>query len=278
METGDPLVSASWLMENLNAPDIRVLDATWIPPFLNTGRTGQQAYDEGHIPGAVFFDIDHICDQDTDLPHMMPDSVLFASRVRKLGIGDGHRVIIYDSNNFFASARAWWMLRVMGHSEVKVLDGGLAAWSAEGGELQDLPPVPVERHFTPRVRADLVKTSDQILGARDATVLDARPEGRFQGIAPEPRADLRSGHIPGSVNVPSDKLIAPDGKMKLAKELASLLPHESSSVICTCGSGVSAAVNALALARLGNYDAAIYDGSWSEWGAKDELPIATAAE
>lgn len=277
METGDPLVSASWLLENISAPDVRVLDATWIPSFVNADRTGRSSYEAGHIPGAAFFDIDEIADKETELPHMMPDSVLFASRARKLGIGDGNRIVVYDSNNFFASARAWWMLRVMGHADVKVLDGGFAAWTDIGGAVEDLPPVRVERHFTPRVRADLIKTAEQVLDANGIPVLDARPADRFYGRAPEPRADLRSGHIPGSTSVPSDSLIGSDGKMKPAEALKDLLPSGEEPVICTCGSGVSAAVIALALARIGNYDASVYDGSWSEWGANADLPIATDA-
>lgn len=277
METGDPLVSASWLLENMSAPDVRILDATWIPSFANADRTGRSSYEAGHIPGAAFFDIDEIADTETDLPHMMPGSVMFASRARKLGIGDGNRIVVYDSNSFFASARAWWMLRVMGHSDVKVLDGGLTAWTEAGGALEDLPPVAVERHFTPRVRADLSKTAEQVLDANGTPVLDARPADRFYGRAPEPRADLRSGHIPGSTSIPSDSLIGPDGKMKSAEALKEVLPGGEEPVICTCGSGVSAAVIALALARIGNYNASVYDGSWSEWGANADLPIATDA-
>lgn len=277
MNTPDPLVSAEWLLENINAPDIRVVDATWFAPWVSKPGAAKSAYNEAHIPGAVFFDIDDIADPDSDLPHMLPSPVLFSSRVRKLGIGDGNRIVLYDQNGFFASARAWWMLRVMGHEEVYVLDGGLAAWTNSGGELEDLPPVAVERHFTARVRADLVKDADQVLTASagsDVQIFDARPVGRFTGDDAEPREDLSSGHIPGSLNVPSTELVDAFGYMKPAAELEALIQSPAAPTICTCGSGVSAAVIALALARLGNHGAAVYDGSWSEWAADPARPIA----
>ena len=156
MAEHDPLVSATWLKENISAPDLRIIDATWVPGFLVGRKTGREEYDAGHIPGSVFFDIDDISDPDASLPHMMPDSIRFSSKVRKLGLGDGQRIIAYDRNGIFASARAWWMLRAMGHKDIYVLDGGRAAWLEASGDLEDLPPVPEERHFTARMRADLV--------------------------------------------------------------------------------------------------------------------------
>ena len=278
MESGDPLVTAEWLKDHIAAPDVRVVDATWFPPFLNMKKTGRQAWAESHIPGSVYFDIDAIKAGGTDLPHMLPDPVMFSSRVRKLGLGDGNRIIVYDQFNFFASARVWWMLRVMGQRDVKVLDGGLRAWTEAGGEIEDLPPVPVERHFTARVRSDLLKDAEQMLAASKSglhTIIDSRSAERFSGEAPEPREGLPSGHIPGSVCLPSDKLRTPAGKMKSAEELAKLFPNPSAATIATCGSGVSAAVTALALARLGNWDVAVYDGSWTEWASDESRPIAT---
>ena len=278
METGDPLVTAEWLLSNIKAPDLRVVDATWFAPFTNPPETGRQAWSRGHIPGAVHFDIDVIADQTNPLPHMMPDAVTFSSRVRKLGIGDGNRIVIYDQNRFFASARVWWMLRVMGHRDVHVLDGGLAAWVEAGGELEDLPPVMVERHFTPRVRADLIMDAagmEALVGSARMAIVDARPDGRFFGRDPEPREGLKSGHIPGSVNVPGTALITEDGHMQPASKLANLFENPAAPTVTTCGSGVTAAITALALARLGNWDVAVYDGSWSEWASSPSRPIAT---
>lgn len=280
METGDPLVTASWLQDNINAPDLRVVDATWVAPFLVGRETGQQAYNKGHIPGAVFFDIDAIAEPDSDLPHMLPSSILFSSRVRKMGLGDGNRIIIYDQNSFFASARVWWMFRTMGHKDVFVLNGGFAAWQAVGGDIEDLPPVAVERHFTPRARADLLRDMSHVQAATadgNATILDARPPGRFDGSAPEPRADLKSGHMPGAVNIPASRLLTEAGTLKSAAGLQALLGNYlETPVITTCGSGVSAAIINLALARLGHWDAALYDGSWSEWASDADNPIDTA--
>ncbi|MEM8615565.1 MAG: sulfurtransferase [Pseudomonadota bacterium] len=277
MERADPLVTAVWLKDTLEAPDIRVVDATWVPPFLVGRRSGREQYDEAHIPGAVFFDIDAIADAESTLPHMLPDPVVFSSRVRKLGLGDGNRIIVYDQGGFFASARVWWMFRAMGHRDVFVLDGGLPAWLAAGGTTEDLPPIGVERHFTPRKRADLVRTHSQMLGHvshEDTTILDARPTARFNGTAPEPRADLPSGHMPGSINIPASTLISASGTLKPEAELATILADTlERPVVTTCGSGVSAAIINLALARLGHWDTALYDGSWSEWASLDQSPI-----
>lgn len=280
METGDPLVAVEWLKQNKDAPDVRVVDATWVPPFLVGRKSGKEQYLEAHIPDAVFFDINHIAAPDTDLPHMLPDPVLFSSRVRKLGLGDGNRLVIYDNNDFFASARVWWMFRAMGHRDVKVLNGGLKAWIEAGGETEDLPPVSVERHYTARKRADLVKDMNQMRDLSktgEATILDARAQGRFDGTAPEPRADLKSGHIPESVCIPAAALINTNGIFKSKDELSETLGRfAEGNVVATCGSGVSAAIIALALARLGNWDAAVYDGSWTEWASHIDNPIATS--
>lgn len=281
METGDPLVSAEWLKSNIAAPDLRVVDATWVPPFLVDRKTGREQYLEAHIPDAVFFDIDAIADPSTELSHMLPDPILFSSRVRKLGLGDGNRLVIYDQNGFFASARVWWMFRAMGHRDVKVLDGGFQAWQSAGGDVEDLPPIAVERHYTARKRADLVRDMSQMrqhVESNDITILDARDQGRFDGTAPEPRQGLPSGHIPGSKCVPASGLVNPNGQLKSQDELASLLgDYLTGPVVTSCGSGVSAAIIALALARLGHWDAAVYDGSWSEWATHKDNPIATAA-
>lgn len=278
MENGDPLVSAQWLRDNIEAPDVRIVDATWFAPFLNPPETGREAWKRGHIPKAAYFDIDEIADTASPFPHMLPDAVKFSSRVRKLGLGDGNRIVVYDQNKFFASARVWWMLRVMGHKDVVVLDGGLQAWTAAGGEVDDMPPMISERHFTPRVRSDLVidtKGVEALIGSRKAALIDARPTSRFTAVDPEPRAGLPAGHIPGSTNLPYAKLLTESGHMKPASELKALFANPNAPTVATCGSGVSAAVTALALARLGNWDVAIYDGSWSEWASDPARPVET---
>lgn len=281
MESGDPLVSADWLKANFSTPDLRVVDATWVPPFLTGRKSGRDCYNAAHIPDAVYFDIDAIADPNTDLSHMLPDPVLFSSRVRKLGLGDGHRIVIYDSNGFFASARVWWMFRAMGHKDVKVLNGGLKAWEAADGEIEDLPPSPPERHYTARKRADLVRDMTQMqrhVEAGNVPILDARDQGRFDGTAPEPREGLPSGHMPGSICIPAGSLLEADGTMKSSDGLMDILgDYVTGPAISSCGSGVSAALITLALARIGNWDTAIYDGSWSEWAADADNPIETSA-
>lgn len=275
-ESGDPLVSADWLKANISAPDVRVVDATWFVPWIKTDITARDAWKREHIPRSVFFDIDEIADDTSPYPHMMPDAVKFSSRVRKLGIGDGNRVIVYDRNKFVASARAWWMLRVMGHKDVKVLDGGLQAWKDAGGEVEDLPTPPGERHFTPRVRTDLLMEArglEQLVGNSKARIVDSRPEDRYYGRVAEPREGLPTGHIPGSVNVPGSLVYDADGKMKSAEELKAILPEAGQPTISTCGSGVMACVMALAYARTGNWDVAVFDGSWTEWASDPSRPI-----
>ena len=281
----DPLITADALKSILNAPDVRLVDATWARGWVADDPDGHSAFEAARIPGAVFFDIDDISEHLSKLPHMLPRAEKFASRVRRLGIGDGHRIIVYDNNDGFASARVWWMFRVMGHGDVQVLDGGMKAWVAAGGEVDDAPPVPLmERHFTARVRSDLVKTYEQVrrlIDAKAAQIVDARPNGRFAGTAPEPRPDLQSGHMPGAKNVPAGGVFSADGVYQDANALRTVFERAgvdlSKPIVTSCGSGVTAAMLALALARLGRWDVSVYDGSWTEWAQREGSPIETAS-
>ena len=278
MAAPDSLVSTAWLAAHLATPDVKVVDATWFLPTMK--RDAKAEYAGAHIPGAVYFDIDDIADAESPLPHMLPDPVKFSSRVRKLGLGDGTKIVVYDNNRYSASARAWWMFRVFGHEDVAVLDGGLAKWRAEGRPVDDRPVRPREAHFTARQNSLLVRDLEQIranLVARREQVLDVRPAGRFAGTEPEPRAGLRSGHIPGSRNLPYLELIAADGTLLSAPELRRRFAASGITVdqpvVTSCGSGVTAGTAALALHQLGAAEVAVYDGSWTEWGGRSDTPI-----
>lgn len=274
----DPIVSCAWLAERLDAPDIRIVDATMFLP--GDKRDAKAMYAERRIPGAVFFDIDEIADTSSPLPHMLAAPEKFAARMKKLGVGDGARVVVYDNQGLFSAARVWWNFRVMGHDDVFVLDGGFPAWERGGYPIETgAPATRQERHFTARVRSDLVRDITDVRRGIDAhaQILDARPAGRFLGEAPEPRAGLKSGHMPGARSVPSSSLQDANGMLKSRDDLAHIFTEAgadpSQPAICSCGSGVTAAIIALALARLGRWDAAIYDGSWAEWGGRDDTPI-----
>ena len=280
MESNDssPLVSTEWLQQHLFAPDIRPVDATWYLPTLE--QDARREFEDAHIPGAVYFDIDDIADETSDLPHMLPSAVKFSARVRKLGLGDGERIVVYDNNLFSAAARVWWMFRLFGHDDVTVLDGGLAKWRDEKRPLNDLPGQPRERHFTARQNNLLLRDLEQIranITSQREQLLDVRAAGRFDGSAPEPRPGLRSGHVPGAVNLPYTDLIAEDGCMRPAEDLEAAFAEAgidlSRPIVTTCGSGVTAATVALALATIGRPDIAVYDGSWSEWGSREDTPV-----
>jgi len=280
----EALVSTSWLAEHLDAPDVRVVDGSWHMPQLE--RDSHAEFSERHIPGAVFFDIDEIANTDSDLPHMLPSPEKFASRVRKLGLGDGARIVTYDSTGLGSAARVWWMFRVFGHSDVAVLDGGLRKWVADGHPVEDGEARARERHFTARTNSFLVRDLVQVRRAADGgreQTLDARAKGRFDGTEPEPRAGLRGGHMPGALNQPFLELYDNASRtMKSAGELIALYRESgldlAKPVITSCGSGVTACNLALGLYLLGKEDVAVYDGSWTEWGSLDDTPIVGPGE
>ncbi|MGI9483224.1 MAG: 3-mercaptopyruvate sulfurtransferase [Hyphomicrobiales bacterium] len=280
----DWLVSTEWLAEHLNAPDIVVMDASWHLPTEN--RNGKEEFLEEHIPGALYFDIDDLSDTDTELPHMLPPPEKFASRMRKMGVGDGNRVVVYDTQGLFSAARAWWMFRVFGHQDVRLLDGGFKKWKAEGRPTDFGDPRPrQERHFTARLQSSMVRDKADILrisGEGKRQIVDARSPGRFAGAEDEPRPGLRAGHIPESFNVHYAELLNGDGTLKHHDSLESAFSSAgvdvSKPVVTTCGSGVTAAILTLALEQTGHHDTVLYDGSWTDWGSDTEMPIETGSK
>jgi len=278
--TDDPktLVSTAWLAAHRSDPDLRVIDASWYLP--DAGRDAKAEYKAAHIPGARFFDIDEITDSRSNLPHMAPPPEKFVSRMRAMGIGDGHQVVVYDGSGLFSAARVWWTFRLMGKTDVAVLDGGFPKWQAEGREVEDMPPVLRDRHITVSRQHGLVKDVTQVAHAAklgEAEIIDARSAARFKGEAPEPRPGLRAGHIPGSKNVPYASLLNPDGTMKPVADLRAVFEaagvNLSKPAITSCGSGVTAAILSLALERMGHKNHALYDGSWAEWGMYEDLAV-----
>ena len=275
------IVDTAWLAEHLHAPGMIVLDGSWHLP--TTRRDPKAEFVSEHIPGAVFFDIDDLSDEKSSLPHMLPSTIKFASRMKRMGIGDGMKVVVYDTQGLFSAARVWWTFRAMGHEDVAVLDGGLKKWKAEGRPLEDGPPGKrFERHFTPLQNTGLIRDMadiKEIVAKRDTQLVDARSAARFEGREAEPRPGVRSGHIPGSRNVPAGSLLNADGTLKSSTELLAIFTaagvDPKAPVVTTCGSGVTASIASLALAVIGQTNAAVYDGSWAEWGAEGGPPIAT---
>lgn len=275
----DSLVSTAWLAERLASPDIRVVDATYYLPV--QGRNARAEYEARHIPGAVFFDIDEIADTAVPLPHMLPSPEKFSARMRKLGLGDGNKIVIYDAHGMMSAARVWWTFRVFGHRDVAVLDGGLPKWIAEGRPVEDTPPVPRERHLTARFNNLMVRDKEQVranISGRREQLVDARSAARFQGAEPEPWPGRRSGHVPGSRNLPYTDLLDPASKTFLPAERIRARFREAGvdlakPIVCSCGSGITACVLAFALHLIGNENVAVYDGSWSEWGLPGDTPV-----
>ena len=280
--TDDPktLVSTKWLADHLSDPDLRTIDASWYLPAME--RDGRAEYETGHIPGARFFDIDEISDHRSELPHMVPPVEKFISRMRAMGVGDGHQVVIYDGAGVFSAARVWWLFRLMGKTDVAVLDGGFPKWRSERRAVEDTPPTMRDRHITVSVQNQFVKDVTQVAAASklgNFEIIDARPPARFKGQAPEPREGLRLGHIPGSKSVFYQDVLNEDGTLKAEADLKAVFETAgvdlSMSMITSCGSGVTAAILNLALERIGHRNHALYDGSWAEWGMYDDLKVET---
>lgn len=277
------IVSTTWLSDHLGSPDIAIVDASWHLPTAN--RDARREFLSAHIAGAQFFDIDELSDATSPLPHMLPSPEKFSSRMRKMGIGDGKRIVAYDTTGLFSTARAWWMFKVFGHDDVAVLDGGLKKWIAEGRAVEDGPaPKPQERHFTARFRGSMVRDMREVTAALrtgSAQIADARSGTRFRGEEVEPRPGVRAGHMPGARNVHYASLLNADGTLKPPEGIRQAFEAAgidlSKPVITSCGSGVTAAILTLGLTLLGVRDQALYDGSWTEWGGAVDTPVATGA-
>lgn len=275
-----PVVSIHWLHEHLGDEDLRIVDASWHMPV--SGRDPEAEYAVAHLPGAVFFDLDKHS-RPSPLPHMLPDSERFSEVVGRLGISEKHRIVVYDATGLFSAPRVWWMFRYFGAADVRILDGGLPAWQAAGYPVDSREVTPVATRFHAGSPACRVASAEDVLAASEsnaALVLDARSRARFLGEEKEVRPGLRSGHIPGSKSMPFTELLD-QGHLKSEADLRSVLQARGvstdTSVITTCGSGVTAAIISLALEIIGVQDVALYDGSWTEWGAREELPVASGS-
>ena len=274
----DPLISSEALAAELGAPDLRIVDASW---YLDK-RDAKPIFREARLPGAVFFDIDAVADHTTDLPHMLPSPEVFANAVAAMGISERDHIVCYDQQGLFSAARAWWTFRVFGAARVQVLDGGLPKWRGEGRPVEGGEPHPDSTTFHTTFHPELVADWRGVLANIDTKAFqlaDARSAERFRGEAAEPRPGVRSGRAPGSYNTPFGALLNADGTMKDASALRPLLQAAgvdlTAPITTSCGSGITASVVSLALARLGRFNVPVYDGSWSEWGGRQDLPLAT---
>ena len=275
----DPLVTTEWLADEIGASDLRIVDATLFLP--DSGRDAAADYDAAHIPGALFLDLDELCDSADPRPHMLPPPEKFASRMAALGLGDGSRIVIYDNSPLRTSARAWWMFQVFGAHQAAILDGGLGKWLAEQRPTEAGKPKVRHRHFTVWKDQESIRTRDDMLAnvsSRAEQVIDARSGSRFSGEEPEPRAGMASGHIPGARSLPYSRLFKPDGTWKRGHELRGIFLNAGIDldrpIVATCGSGITAADIVFGAHLLGKEDIALYDGSWGEWGADPGTPKA----
>ncbi len=281
-----PLVSAQWLKTNWGRKGLKIVDATYMLPFLNPEKSGEQLFEDCHIPDAVFFSLDEIADGSSDLPHMLPNPIHFSAEMSALGISNDDAIVVYDQNNWIASARVWWTFRVMGHTNVAVLNGGLQAWKDVNGGFETGPiRKPHSGVYQANLNASLVANLEEMrahVTKQNKQIIDARNSARFLGEAAEPRAGLKSGHMPGAFNLPHSALLRDDGHFQDSETIIDVLTEIgldlNQPIVTTCGSGVTASILALGLAVIGREEVAVYDGSWSEWGGTEYCPVHTKAD